>query len=189
MARMPSIHTPPPDDVITHPGDWRNLKVLQLNFSLEPLSFVEAHVAVIDLINGEAKSFEDFDPVIPIRSQHLTIPLPRIVEMKRYIQVPHNFEELTEASEATALRILRRDKSRCGYCGEYATTIDHVIPRSRGGLNTWGNLIAACAPCNGRKANRTPEEAKMPKLWEPGPPVRDLLQKQIWRKVTRNSRS
>jgi 5-methylcytosine-specific restriction endonuclease McrA len=51
---------------------------------------------------------------------------------------------------------------RCGYCGGAASTIDHVLPRSRGGANTWENTVAACGRCNGRKGNRTPAEARMP---------------------------
>jgi 5-methylcytosine-specific restriction endonuclease McrA len=82
--------------------------------------------------------------------------------------------------------ILRRDRYRCAYCGRGgASTVDHVQPRSRGGGDSYGNLIAACAPCNQRKADRTPEEAGMPLLWTPRAP-RDHIkrQKHIWRELT-----
>lgn len=58
-------------------------------------------------------------------------------------------------------RILRRDKHRCRYCGKTATTVDHVLPRSRGGSNHPGNVVACCEPCNRYKADRTPEECGM----------------------------
>ncbi|TQC50714.1 HNH endonuclease [Rhodococcus sp. WS4] len=79
--------------------------------------------------------------------------------------------------------VFRRDRHRCGYCDDpVATTIDHVVPRSRGGPNTWADLVACCAPCNQRKADRTPEEAGMPLLWEPrAPRPIEKAQRRIWR--------
>jgi 5-methylcytosine-specific restriction endonuclease McrA len=62
----------------------------------------------------------------------------------------------------TRAGVLARDKRTCGYCGEPATTIDHVLPRSRGGGNAWLNTVAACGRCNNRKGDRTPAEARMP---------------------------
>jgi 5-methylcytosine-specific restriction endonuclease McrA len=62
----------------------------------------------------------------------------------------------------TRRNVLRRDGHRCQYCGGHERlTLDHVLPKSRGGLDTWDNLVAACVPCNNKKGNRTPEEAQM----------------------------
>ncbi len=58
--------------------------------------------------------------------------------------------------------VLKRDAHTCGYCGERAATVDHIVPLSKGGRNTWTNTVAACHTCNSRKANRTPGEAGMP---------------------------
>jgi 5-methylcytosine-specific restriction endonuclease McrA len=58
--------------------------------------------------------------------------------------------------------VLKRDSHTCGYCGDRATTVDHILPQSKGGRNTWTNTVAACHTCNARKANRTPAEAGMP---------------------------
>lgn len=69
----------------------------------------------------------------------------------------------------THRRILERDNHLCAYCGEKATTVDHIIPKSRGGGNTWDNLIAACFPCNNFKDNRTPLEAGMDLMFMPTP--------------------
>jgi 5-methylcytosine-specific restriction endonuclease McrA len=57
--------------------------------------------------------------------------------------------------------VIARDSERCGYCTARATTVDHILPRSRGGRNTWRNTVAACGPCNQRKGDRTPAEAGM----------------------------
>lgn len=66
--------------------------------------------------------------------------------------------------------ILQRDEATCAYCGAPATTIDHIIPSSRGGANTWDNLVCACLACNNRKGDKTPLEAGMELLFEPFPP-------------------
>jgi len=67
--------------------------------------------------------------------------------------------------------VLVRDGRRCAYCGGAATTIDHVLPRSRGGANSWLNTVAACGGCNQRKGDRTPSEARMPLRFEPTVPT------------------
>lgn len=73
--------------------------------------------------------------------------------------------------------VLLRDRGRCAYCGRAAaTTMDHVLPRSRGGATSWANAVAACEPCNARKGDRTPEEAGMPLRWDPFVPTRVQLQ-------------
>lgn len=167
--------------------NWMTQDVVVLNASYEPLERVPATRAIVLLEIGEAESIELYDPVFLIRSQHVTVKLPRIIRLKNYVVVKHHVV-VTEHSKASAVQILRRDKSKCGYCGEYASTIDHVIPQSRGGPNTWGNLIAACQPCNAFKADRTPEEAGMLLLWPPKVPRYDVkLQKQIWRAVNESS--
>src|SRR3954466_3902964 len=67
--------------------------------------------------------------------------------------------------------VLARDKRSCGYCGAAASTIDHVLPRSRGGRNEWVNTVAACGRCNNRKGDRTPGEARMSLLVRPYAPT------------------
>jgi 5-methylcytosine-specific restriction endonuclease McrA len=85
---------------------------------------------------------------------------------------------------ASMTAVLRRDKNTCGYCGDFATTVDHVLPRSRGGPNSWANLIAACLTCNQLKADATPEEAGMALLWQPRVPTPSAAtQRRIWREL------
>jgi len=86
-------------------------------------------------------------------------PRPRSVELVRWIYTRWQFEVGGGACSRAA--VLRRDRYRCAYCGQTGTTLDHVVPKSRGGRTTWTNCVAACASCNERKANRTPEEAGM----------------------------
>ncbi len=86
-------------------------------------------------------------------------PHPRSVELVGWIYTRWVYEPTSNACSRTA--VLRRDNYRCAYCGQTGMTLDHIVPKSRGGRTTWTNCVAACAPCNSRKANRTPEEAGM----------------------------
>lgn len=99
--------------------------------------------------------------------------MPKILRLKEYIYIP--WEKLNGPPRVSKRGVLVRDKHLCAYCNEHATTIDHVLPRSRGGKNTWQNLVAACQKCNHRKGNRTPEEAKMTLLWKGYMPKRSQL--------------
>lgn len=100
--------------------------------------------------------------------------LPLVVRLVRYVEQ----KWLYSKTRATYSRegVLRRDRHRCAYCGQVtATTMDHVMPRSRGGATSWANAVAACEPCNTRKGNRTPDEAGMPLQWDPYVPTRAQL--------------
>lgn len=163
--------------------NWIHSRVLLLNASYEALDEVTADRAVVLLISGAAEAITHREPYLPIRSQRLEIALPQTIRLLRYVFLEHAVT-LRDDSRATLAGILRRDGNRCGYCADWARTVDHIRPRSRGGPNTWDNLVACCAPCNTRKADRTPEEAGMRLLWQPKAP--DHLgkrQRQIWRQL------
>ena len=91
-----------------------------------------------------------------VRSPSTRFPWPSIVRLKTYAQVPYKRVMLSRKN------VLKRDQNTCQYCGrERNLTIDHVVPKSRGGRDTWENLVAACVSCNNQKGDRTPEEAGM----------------------------
>ena len=91
-----------------------------------------------------------------LRSARAAHAWPSVVRLKQYVHVPYRRILLTRRN------VIRRDGNRCQYCGSRERlTLDHVHPRSRGGPDTWENLVAACVPCNNRKGSRTPEEASM----------------------------
>ena len=110
-----------------------------------------------------------------LRSVRESFPWPSVVRLRRYVRVPYRKVLLTRRN------IIRRDDHRCVYCGAAESlTIDHVVPKSRGGRDAWDNLVAACTPCNNRKGNRTPDEAGMPLPRRPFRPshvmhMRDLI--------------
>lgn len=110
---------------------------------------------------------------------------PLIVRLNFWYDVPFRKAVHLDAI-ASRHDILRRDGWTCAYCAGFANTIDHVYPESRGGGSSWGNLVAACSPCNGEKDDRTPEEAGMKLLWNPR--AQDLkyagVQAEVWRILT-----
>lgn len=119
--------------------------------------------AVGMLLREAAHVLETHVPPRVVRSPTVEIELPKSLMLARYVHVPYR----RDTDHATRGDVLARDKHTCGYCGGRANTYDHVLPRSRGGADTWFNLVAACGPCNWSKADRTPEEAGMRLLWEP----------------------
>ncbi|MFI1914034.1 HNH endonuclease [Nocardia sp. NPDC020380] len=173
---------PSVDDPEITADNWIHAGVLLLNASYEALTTIRAERAVVLLLGGAAETVADRQPHFPIRSKHLEMALPETIRLHRYIYLEHRILVADENSRATLGAILRRDQFRCGYCAGWARTVDHIRPRSRGGPNTWGNLIAACGPCNTYKADRTPEEAGMRLLWEPrAPKDREKTQRRIWK--------
>lgn len=151
-----------------HPALVLNADYRPLNlFPLKVMSWQKALKAVfldrVDVI-------EQHDRVI--RSPSIEMRLPSIIVLRQHVK-RRRLPAFTRAN------IYLRDKSCCGYCGhKFATvdlTLDHVIPQSRGGRRSWQNIITACQPCNGRKDNRTPEEAHMPILWRPWVPSQEEL--------------
>ncbi len=163
--------------------NWIHTEVLVLNASYEALTEIGADRAVVLLISEAAETVVERAPHFPIRSQHVEIALPETIRLRRYIYLERR-ALVHDESRATLVGVLRRDEHRCGYCAGWARTVDHILPRSRGGPNTWSNLVAACSDCNTRKADRTPAEAGMRLLWEPRAP-RDMVraQRQIWKSL------
>jgi 5-methylcytosine-specific restriction endonuclease McrA len=127
-------------------------RVLLLNATFEPLAVVTARRAVVLMLTGKAECVEAALEGA-FRSESLTIAAPSVMRLSRYVRVPYR-----RSVPMTRSGVLRRDGRRCGYCGRRADTIDHVVPRSRGGAHTWENCVAACRACNSRKADRLVEE-------------------------------
>jgi 5-methylcytosine-specific restriction endonuclease McrA len=140
-----------------------NGRVLLLNQTYEPLGTVSVARAIIMTFKNSV-TVEGLDGDRVLRSAHEEFPVPSVIRRRTYI----NVRRRREASGMKRLRIYMRDKFRCQYCGEKkaatALTLDHIMPRSRGGDNSPVNIVTACIACNGRKGNRTPDEARMPLL-------------------------
>ncbi|TAK56703.1 MAG: HNH endonuclease [Bacteroidetes bacterium] len=130
--------------------------MLLLNNNYEPLSICNVKKAIVLLYLGKAECIASRDGK-RLRSVSVSMPCPSIVRLSVYIHVPYKKIILSRKN------ILRRDGHRCQYCGrsDSMLTVDHIVPKARGGEDTWENLVAACVHCNNRKGDRTPEEAKL----------------------------
>jgi len=140
-----------------------NGRVLLLNFSYEPLGTVGVARAMCLMLKGTV-FVEEFDGVRVLHSPSTTFRVPSVIRLRCFI----NIRRRREASGMKRLRIYMRDKFRCQYCGDKRNsselTLDHILPRSRGGDNSPVNIVTACVACNNRKGSRTPDEARMPLL-------------------------
>ncbi len=142
-----------------------NYPVLVLNQNYEPLTICRARRALVLIYQGKAQMVEDGNGFA--RSANERLPLPSVIRLEHLIKRPRR-----RGHRLTRYEIFSRDGQRCQYCGKESRqlTLDHVMPRSRGGPYTWENIVAACTNCNRRKAGRTPQEASMKLLSIPGPP-------------------
>jgi len=130
--------------------------VLLLNQSYEPLTICNVKKAIILILLQKAELVADKE-TRQIRSTSRSFPWPTVIRLKYYVNLP--FKKIILSRK----NILKRDGHKCAYCGrgDLPLTIDHVIPRSKNGEDSWENLVAACLPCNSKKGNRTPEEANL----------------------------
>jgi 5-methylcytosine-specific restriction endonuclease McrA len=140
-----------------------NDRVLLLNQTYEPLGTVSVARA-ITMTFKDTVFVEEFDGNRVLRSVQAEFRVPSVIRRRTYINVRRRREQ----SSMRRLRIYMRDKFRCQYCGDKKNvaelTLDHILPRSRGGDNSPVNVVTACLPCNNRKRDRTPAEARMPLL-------------------------
>lgn len=132
-----------------------NVPVLVLNQSYEPLTICRARRAIVLMYRGKAEMLEN--GVGFVHSATNTFPLPSVIRLGYMVRRPYQQRKLTR------FEVFNRDRHRCQYCGQESRqlTLDHVLPRFRGGQHTWENVVSACMPCNRRKAGRTPREAGM----------------------------
>jgi 5-methylcytosine-specific restriction endonuclease McrA len=117
-----------------------------------------------------------------VRGVNRAFPWPSIIRLSNFVTVPYKKVVLTRKN------ILRRDAFKCAYCGrsDLPLTIDHVIPKSKGGTDSWENLVCACTNCNNRKGDRTPAEAKMNLLMRPFKPSHIMFIKTVVGKLDEN---
>jgi 5-methylcytosine-specific restriction endonuclease McrA len=141
-------------------------QVLVLNAGYEPLSLVSVRRAVVLLLREKAELLEATQQMLYSANQ--TMPEPLVIRLVHYVRLPHR------RVPPTRVAIMLRDAYMCQYCGEkpgqLQLTVDHIVPRSRGGGHSWTNLVTACKRCNQRKGNLTVEEVGMAPLRKPFEP-------------------
>lgn len=131
--------------------------VLVLNASYEPINICAARRALVLVLKGVACAEETLPQTL--HAARSAFPVPSVIRLLEYRRIPHQTRALSRKN------IMMRDRYQCQYCHRAGSagdlTLDHVVPRSRGGETTWENLVACCHGCNNRKGCRTPDEAGM----------------------------
>lgn len=127
-------------------------RALVLNASYEPLSVVSVRRAVVMVLRDRADVVASNGKMW--RSEHLELSSPSVIRLRRFVKVP--YERRVPLNRKT---VFVRDEHECQYCGRTAENIDHLVPKSQGGLHTWENVVACCRRCNSKKGGRTPREA------------------------------
>ncbi|MCL4858811.1 MAG: HNH endonuclease [Caldilineaceae bacterium] len=142
-------------------------QVLVLNAGYEPLSLVSVRRAVVLLLREKAELLEATQQMLSSASH--SVPVPLVIRLVHYVKLPHR------RVPATRTAVMLRDAYTCQYCaeapGRQNLTVDHVIPRSRGGKHGWENLVTACKRCNQKKGSFTPDEAMMSLVRRPFEPT------------------
>jgi len=141
-------------------------QVLVLNASYEPLNVCSLRRAHVLVYKGKAEVVEELDR--PLCSATRKFPWPHVIRLVHYVRVPRIVQR-----KISRRALFARDGWRCVYCGTASSrlTLDHVVPRSRGGESIWENVVTSCAPCNLRKGNRLPHEVHMELKHSPRPPA------------------
>lgn len=141
--------------------------VLVLNQSYEPLNLCRVRRAVVLVFGGKAEVLENSRGEVHSVTQVFSVP--SVIRLVYMVKRPHHQRKLTK------LEVFNRDHYTCQYCGRQTRelTLDHVIPRGRGGEHSWDNVVSACKVCNCCKGGRTPAEAGMNLVHQPRPPRND----------------
>ena len=132
------------------------LKILILNSSYEPLQFCSAKRGIVMVLSGRAEQIECNGYVV--RSPSISFPVPTVIRVLNLVR-----RKVRKTVSFSKKNILRRDNFTCQYCGnkDHPLTVDHIVPKSRGGETIWTNVVVACKPCNMKKGSRTAREANM----------------------------
>lgn len=147
------------------------MKALKLDSSYRPVDIIDSVEALVLCLIGKARAVENYSK--EICSVKESFKLPAVIALTRYVKYRFSYVACNRQN------VLWRDQNQCQYCANNFSaeklTLDHVTPKSRGGQNTWENLVAACKKCNQRKGNRTPSEARMFPLRKPLKPKDSIL--------------
>ena len=138
-------------------------RVLVLNATFEPIGVVTARRALVLVLESKAELVHDTGR--QIRSERLRLDEPSVVRLRRFVRVPYQ-----RRRSLNRRAVFARDDHQCQYCDRPAESIDHVVPRSRGGTHTWDNVVAACRRCNSRKRDQLLGECGLTLRCSPQPP-------------------
>lgn len=140
--------------------------VILCNTTVQVMGTVSWQKAITMIFAGKAHSIKDSDVIIS--SQHESIAVPEIIMLTNYVPEGHLYRVI-DGDNMSRHAIKNRDNHKCAYCGKKGTTIDHIIPQSRGGTSKWDNVITCCHDCNSKKSDKLLSELGWELLFEPTP--------------------
>jgi len=137
-----------------------------LNASYEPINVCTVRRAAVLLLKNRAEILEEGDWAL--HAESLTLARPVVIRLLAYVRIPRD----AHRRKITRRAVFARDRWTCQYCGHERghLTVDHVVPRSKGGRSSWDNIVTCCAPCNRRKGDRLPRQANMVPVRKPKAP-------------------
>jgi 5-methylcytosine-specific restriction endonuclease McrA len=138
-------------------------RALVLNASFEPLSVVPVRRAIVLVLRERADVVESNGKVW--HSERLSFASPSVIRLRHYVKVPY-----ARRVPLNRKTVFMRDQYTCQYCHNTAENLDHVVPKSQGGLHTWENVVASCRRCNTKKGGRTPQQAGLSLRRRPSAP-------------------
>ena len=147
-AGHPGPRRDPVPSLLPVPSPGTTAATLLLNATFEPLCVVSSRRAIVLVLAHKAESVDVAVEVV--HAERVSLPVPIVVRLTRYVRVPY-----PTSVPLSRRAVFTRDGQTCVYCGGSATSIDHVVPRSRGGTHTWDNVVAACRRCHHPKADRS----------------------------------
>ena len=145
--------------------------MLVLNASYEPINVCTVRRAAVLVLKDRAEILERAER--SLHAERLTMPRPAVIRLQAYVRVPRD----AHSRKITRRAVFARDRWTCQYCGaeRSALTVDHVVPRSKGGPSSWDNIVTSCAPCNRRKGDRLPSQVDMHPRRRPAAPGPSLF--------------
>lgn len=144
--------------------------MLVLNATFEPINVCTVRRAIVLLLKAKAEVLEEAQWAL--HAERIALARPFVIRLTSYVRLPRD----AHRRKITRRAVFARDDWTCQYCGVRANlTVDHVIPRSKGGLSNWENIVASCAPCNRRKADRTPGQSGMHPARAPRQPRAEIF--------------
>ena len=146
-------------------------RALVLNATYEPIGVVSARRAVVLVLDEKVDVLADTG--LHMYSASLSLPVPSVIRLRNYVKVPYK-----RTAPLSRRAVFARDQGQCQYCGKSAESIDHVIPRSKGGGHTWDNVVACCRRCNTYKGDRLLEHCSLDLASKPRIPTQ-----YVWVKV------
>jgi 5-methylcytosine-specific restriction endonuclease McrA len=140
-------------------------RVLVLNASFEPINVCTVRRAIVLILKEKAEVLDELD--VELHSERSSITRPSVIRLRAYVRIPYH----SRHRKITRRAVFARDGWECQYCGRRGSlTMDHVVPRSKGGETSWENVVACCATCNRRKSDRSVSQSGMKLRSRPMPP-------------------